>query len=185
MVIPHYTELRQKRKGLGISQTELANESGVSQSLIARIESGDVDPRLSTFNKILTSLEDLRENKKILVSEIMSSPVISCRPEDKIKQVSQKMERKNISQMPVLSDSNENGRIDEALISSALSGSDNRKIGNLKVKKVMKSPFPDVSNDTEAQNVIDLVKSIGAVLVKEEGEINGIITKMDLLDLIE
>ncbi|RLE74581.1 MAG: hypothetical protein DRJ44_07250, partial [Thermoprotei archaeon] len=51
-------ELRELRKRAGLTQKELARRAGVSQSLIARIESGSVDPRLSTLRRILQALED-------------------------------------------------------------------------------------------------------------------------------
>lgn len=48
-------ELRQKK---GWSQAELADKSGVSQPMIARLENGDPNrvPTLSTINKVLRSL---------------------------------------------------------------------------------------------------------------------------------
>ncbi|MGP8331846.1 MAG: helix-turn-helix domain-containing protein, partial [Methanosarcinaceae archaeon] len=52
MQLPTPGDLKQKRTELCLTQSELAKRAGVSQPLIARIESGDVDPRLSTLWKI-------------------------------------------------------------------------------------------------------------------------------------
>ena len=38
-------ELRTRREALGLKQTELAQRAGISQSMVARIEAGNVDPR--------------------------------------------------------------------------------------------------------------------------------------------
>jgi len=46
MFLPTPEELKKRRTNLNLTQNELARLAGVSQPLIARIESGDVDPRL-------------------------------------------------------------------------------------------------------------------------------------------
>ena len=49
MHIPTPEELRTRREALGLKQTELAKRAGISQSMVARIEAGNVDPRVSTL----------------------------------------------------------------------------------------------------------------------------------------
>ncbi|MHA1431033.1 MAG: helix-turn-helix domain-containing protein, partial [Candidatus Freyarchaeota archaeon] len=53
--LPTPEDIKRLRKKVGLTQTELAEKAGVSQSLIARIESGSVDPRLSTLQRILNA----------------------------------------------------------------------------------------------------------------------------------
>lgn len=48
--------LRQLRTERGFTQRQLAVKSGLSQPMVARIETGDVDPRTSTFRSILDGL---------------------------------------------------------------------------------------------------------------------------------
>ena len=45
-------EIKILRKKLEITQNELAKKSGVSQSLIAKIESSNIDPAYSSIKKI-------------------------------------------------------------------------------------------------------------------------------------
>jgi transcriptional regulator with XRE-family HTH domain len=45
--------LRSARRRAGKTQRELASASGVPQATVARIESGEVDPRLGTLRKLL------------------------------------------------------------------------------------------------------------------------------------
>jgi predicted transcriptional regulator len=40
-----------------MTQSEVAKKAGVNQSLVARIESGDIDTRLSTASAILDAIE--------------------------------------------------------------------------------------------------------------------------------
>jgi len=49
-------ELLQTRKEKGLTQAELKDISGVNQPTIAKIESGKVDPQLSTLMRLLTPL---------------------------------------------------------------------------------------------------------------------------------
>ena len=53
MHIPTPSEIRAKREMLDLTQSELARKAGVSQSMIARIEAGSVDPRVGTLDKII------------------------------------------------------------------------------------------------------------------------------------
>lgn len=48
--------LAARRQELGLSQTEVAARMGTSQSAVARLESGDVDVRLSTLERYAVAL---------------------------------------------------------------------------------------------------------------------------------
>ena len=48
--------LADHRRAAGLSQTELAARMGTSQSSVARIEAGEVDPRVSTLERYAAAL---------------------------------------------------------------------------------------------------------------------------------
>ncbi|GAA0280230.1 helix-turn-helix domain-containing protein [Cryptosporangium japonicum] len=48
--------LADHRRAVGLSQTELAARMGTSQSTVARLEAGDVDPRMSTLERYAEAL---------------------------------------------------------------------------------------------------------------------------------
>ena len=59
---PHVAEhilvmLRQERKNMHMSQTELANRTSLSQNHISNIETGKIDPLSSTLIEIARALE--------------------------------------------------------------------------------------------------------------------------------
>jgi ribosome-binding protein aMBF1 (putative translation factor) len=54
--IPSPDDIKAARSWYGLSQWDVARRSGISQSMIARIESGKVDARLSTLRKVLAAL---------------------------------------------------------------------------------------------------------------------------------
>lgn len=58
MRIPNGEELRSARNRQNLTQAELAERAGVSQPLIARIESEDVDVTLDTLHSIVSALNN-------------------------------------------------------------------------------------------------------------------------------
>jgi transcriptional regulator with XRE-family HTH domain len=50
-------DLTSLRQGLGLSQTLIAARMGTSQSSLARLEAGEMDPRLSTVERYARALD--------------------------------------------------------------------------------------------------------------------------------
>ena len=66
------------RKRRGRTQAKLATEAVVSQSLIAKIEGGRMDPWYSCIKKIVSALEKLPEGEEgIAAKTIGNRPVVS------------------------------------------------------------------------------------------------------------
>lgn len=64
------TALQHARRRARLTQRELAHLTGIAQSTIARIESGTIDPRVSTLDDLLRSCgEELRAVERIGVGE--------------------------------------------------------------------------------------------------------------------
>jgi predicted transcriptional regulator len=101
MDVPAPEDLQERRKDLDLTQSELADRADVSQPLIARIEGGDVDPRLSTLRRIVNALED--EAAGVLrARDLMHQPVISVAPDDAVHEAERAMNEAAVSQLPVL-----------------------------------------------------------------------------------
>lgn len=54
--IPTPEEIKKARKDSGKTQWDIAHLTGISQAMIARIESGTVDPSTSTLRKVIAAL---------------------------------------------------------------------------------------------------------------------------------
>ena len=87
-------DIKQIRKKVGLTQGQLANLSGVSQSLIAKIEAGRIDPTYSNAKKIFTALNELSKKQDIKAEKLMTSKIISVASNDSIKDAIKKMVRR-------------------------------------------------------------------------------------------
>src|SRR5947207_16027948 len=77
-MLPSLGEIPKKRKDLGLTQSRLAVSAGVSQSIIAKIEAGSVDPSYSIVQRLFSALERAGgENPARRVDELISRPVVS------------------------------------------------------------------------------------------------------------
>src|SRR6266478_2623122 len=75
-MLPQLDEIPKKRKALGLTQSKLAQLAGVSQSIIAKIESGTVDPSYSIAKRLVEALEkESIQTSRPRVRDIMSSPL--------------------------------------------------------------------------------------------------------------
>lgn len=178
---PTPVELREMRKKVGLTQKELAKRAKISQSLVARIESGDVDPRVSTLRKILMVFNDISETKNSLKT-IMHSPVITIESNETIGRAVEMMWKHGISQLPVVDKGKVIGSIREETILNKLKEERVKDLLDKSINYLREDPFPAVSIDANHDDVLRLL-SIGApaVLVNEHQRMVGIITKIDLI----
>ena len=169
-------EVKKIRKKLGLTQTELANRAGVSQSLIAKIESSRIDPTYTKTKKIFAALSDLEKKEEIKAEQLMAGRIISIVPNASIKEAISKMKKSQISQLPVIEDNKLVGLVSESTILDAMLNSKGKE-----VREIMQEAPPIVSKTTSVQVISNLLKHYPMVLVSEEGKLVGLITKSDLL----
>ena len=182
--VPHPVDptiIRRIRRELGITQEELARKAGVTQAYIAKLEAGKVDPRLSTFNRILQALLECKRATR-RARDIMSSPVIYIKPYQTVEEAIRLMSSNNISQIPVISGNKVVGSVTErSLVRKSLEYED---IYSIKVVEVMEEPFPIVNEEEDLEVVRYLLEEHPAVLVQDKtGRVTGIITRVDIFKL--
>jgi predicted transcriptional regulator len=171
--------LKQLRKQLGLTQTEFAKEAGVSQSLIAKIESNSIDPTYSKVRQVFDTLDRLSKNKEPCAREIMQTGIITARPGDRIVDIVKQMSKNAISQIPVLDGKNIIGLVTEKDILEHLGSED---VHALKAKDAMVEPPPIVGEDTRMSAINALIRHYPLIIVAKKGELSGIITKSDILN---
>src|SRR5256885_10717153 len=75
-MLPSLGEIPKKRKELGLTQSRLALSAGVSQSIIAKIEAGSVDPSYFVVQKLFNAFGRAGgESPAPRVDELLISPV--------------------------------------------------------------------------------------------------------------
>jgi predicted transcriptional regulator len=183
MELPTPEGIKKRRIKLGLTQSELAKRAHVSQPLIARIESGDVDPRLSTVRSIITALDEM-ERSKIVARDLMTSPVVSLSPEETVEQAVRIMEMYGFSQIPVIDNGVPIGSISESALVQAMSGANIDKISASHVRQLMEDSFPAIAPGTDMGTISTLLETNHAVLVMETGKVVGVITKYNIMQLI-
>ncbi len=170
------------RRKVGLTQNQLAKLSGVSQSLIAKIESNKIDPAYSKVIAIFQTLENKMnqiESSKT-AKDLMNEKIIFLSPQDNLKKAIKLMKGKNISQLPVFQENNPVGSISENMFVDWVEkyGS---SVGSITVKEVMGDSFPTIPEDSNIGIISQLLRYYKAVLVKKGSKIIGIITKVDLI----
>ncbi len=183
MFLPTPEDMKRIRHELGLTQHELASRAGVSQPLIARIEAGDVDPRLSTLRKIFNAFNTARK-EKVEVRKIMHTPVIHTSSDKPIEEAARIMEEYGFSQLPVIDKGVPVGSISTDQIVHSITGKDIKKVSHLPVKVIMGESFPTVSPSTDANTVSGILEHHSAVLVVEEGKVVGVVTKHDIMKML-
>ena len=174
-------DFKRLRREAGLTQKQLSEKAGVSQSLIARIERGTVDPRLSTVRRITQALAPTKNNT--VAKDIMSSPVENVNSRDTIKTIVDIMKKTGFSQLPVLMDGRIVGNIHESAILERIARSSNPEhVMSSLVYNLMDKPFLTISQSESVEKIVSLLASgEPALLVVENGKLLGIITKIDVL----
>ena len=175
-------DLRRLRKRYGLTQNVLAKKSGVSQSLISRIENKTVDPRLSTIRKIFEAIIYL-QNKEGTARDVMHSPVIIINALESVQKAIDLMKNNAISQLPVIKGNKIIGSIRESTLINRFSKSKNTEtFFSSSVYNIMDEPFITIDPNITVDAVTDLLlKGNPAIIVLEQKKIIGIITKIDVL----
>jgi predicted transcriptional regulator len=182
-MFPEVSDIRIKRKRFNLTQKELAIRTGVSQSLIAKLESGRLDPSYSVAKRIFNFLDDFLHKNSSSCFEIMSKKVYSLEADFLVSRAVRLMKEKNISQIPIKSGKFFVGGLSEAILYSKLeSGMEKEVLFKLRIRDVMGSSLPIVSENTPVFSIVPLLKFNNAVLIQGNKErVVGIITRTDLL----
>ncbi len=170
--------LRKLRRDAGITQTELSIEVGVSQAYIARLESGSLDPKLSVVNKII---EVLNRRRSTICTELMTPNPITVDARDSVSTAVSLMQERSYSQLPVLRGTQVVGIVNEWDVIRNLQ----HNLQEISVQSIM-SPGNTmmVEGATSIDTIIPLFENFQAILVLNQGRLQGIITRSDLLKLI-
>jgi predicted transcriptional regulator len=167
-------ELKAMRQESGLTQAELAESVGVSQSYIARMECSTLDPKHSVVERIL---DVLTSRRIVRCSEIMKQPV-TVDARSSVASAIKIMRRRGFSQLPIMRGPRLQGLLTERDIIRNLS----HDLTSLSAEAIMGNESPPiVDEDTQVNVILPLFDHYQAVLVAKKGRLTGIISRTDIL----
>jgi predicted transcriptional regulator len=179
-MLPSLETIALRRRTLGLTQTQLANLSGVSQSYIAKLEARKIDPSYTKVKAILEALDELEQGRETKVSEIKTDNIVSIQKGDLVQKAVGLMRKYGYSQLPVLDGERPVGSITERTIIDRMDDEEG-PIADKIVSEIMDEPFPQVGEKAPVSLIANLLRIYPAVLVQRRGVVSGIVTKADLL----
>ena len=179
MKLPLPSELRFARKQANLTQEQLASLSGVSQSVIAKIENGKVDPSYSTVVKLFSTLEK-QSGKTLLVREVMHRGIASVKPSDAVSLASTKMKNLGVSQLPVVSGGKVVGLISEEDVLKAI---EKNFASSVAVREIASPAPPFISSSAPASALPSILHISPLVCVFENSKLVGVDTRSDMLNV--
>ncbi len=171
-----------RRRAVGLTQSQLAGLSGVSQSYIAKLEAKKIEPSYNKVKAILEALAGLEQRMEKKVGEIMTTEIVSIGRGDTVQDAANLMSNHGFSQLPVIDGGRPVGSITERTIVERIVGArGDGRIADRPVSEVMDDPFPQVGEDAPVSLVANMLRVYPAVLVHRKDTVAGIVTKADLL----
>ncbi len=182
-MLPNLTTIKRKRKKYNISQKELAKQSEVSQSLIAKIESGRIEPSYTKAQKIFMTLDSMQQSYELRAHECMNTSIIFAKPTDTVLESIKVMRSQGISQIPIKENDVVTGLISESLLVGLLLES-KKDLKTTQVQEIMHDAPPIVPWTTTKKAALELLKEHQIVLISQNGVIKGIVSRADMLTRI-
>jgi predicted transcriptional regulator len=184
-MFPTLEDIAKKRRQLGLKQQELAKLAGISQSLVAKLEAGKIDSSYTKVKTIFDVLDRLEAKTKIQEEKVVPNQIITIQKDEPISKVVRLMKEHGYSQIPVFDGKQSVGSISEkTILRQILAGKDLAQISHLPTEDIMEEAFPQVSEDAPLSLISSLLQTYAAVLVSKKGNVQGIITKADLLRML-
>jgi len=184
-MLPSLEEVAKKRRMLGLTQKQLAKLAGISQSLIAKLESKKIDPSYTKVKAIFDALERLEMKTEVHAEEVLHDEVVGVQKSDPVSKAVRLMTDHGYSQLPVFDGEHSVGSISEkTMLGQVSAGKDLAQVSKLPVEDVMEEAFPQVGEDAPLPLISSLLQVYSAVLISKKGKVVGIVTKADLLKML-
>jgi predicted transcriptional regulator len=174
-------QVRRSRLTLGLTQADLARESGTSQSLVAKLEKGRLNPSYEVVRRITEALDRLAASDEGTAGDLMHGTPVFAEPAEPLGKALARMKEHGFSQLPVVDRGQPVGSLSESsILDSIEKGADLEQLKRQPVRLSMKASFPTVEPGTRRRTLVELLRDHECVLVVREGRMVGVITKSDL-----
>jgi predicted transcriptional regulator len=182
-MLPDLEIIKIFRKKSGLTQKKLSKLVGLSQSYINKIENLTAQPPYNVAKKIIELLQKYKnDNEKIILKKIMTK-IKTINSSKKLKDAILIMDELRVSQLPVANEGIIVGSLTKKTIPKLIK-ENIKDILEKKVSEVMDLPFPMIPEDSPIELLSTLLEYNEAVLILNYGKLSGIITKYDLIKII-
>lgn len=183
-MLPDVREIGRRRKAAGLTQKELALRAGVSQSIVAKIEAGSVQPSYDIVRRLFAVFDELGRASEAHAKDIMSRNVATIPRNSTVGRAVETMRKLGYSQLPVTEGAHVVGLITEKTILDVVA--EGKKIAEImrrRVESVMDDAPPMVGENEPIASLSGLLQNNAAVLVVKDRRTAGIITKADMFKI--
>ena len=178
---PELGEIGKLRQEAGMSQSALANMVKIPQSYLSKIESGKANPGYRLVKALFAAIEGATVDEKTETIGGLASRIEAITPDSSVISAIRIMRKMNFSQLPVLDNGKNVGRLTEAEILTAKRKYGQKEALAKSVLEIMGPAYPEFDADTPKSDAEYVVEKLGAILVKKNDKLVGIITRYDLL----
>jgi cystathionine beta-synthase len=120
-------------------------------------------------------VKEILKSKRRRLPELLSVELTSS-----VREAIETMKQSGVSQLPVFDKENLVGSLSEsALFQKTM---ETPEVRELTVGALLEPPFPTVGADEDVYEVVKLLKSSPAVLVRDGGKYQGIVTRFDVVE---
>lgn len=165
--------LKKKRQRIGKTQGKIADITDLSVSQISRIENNDTNYSYTAAYKLWLALNQLEENVET-AQELMNPKIEWARPQMTVLEIREIMRKNDYSQLPVKKDGEQVGRIDSKNLLESRDPDE-------KIKKYIGPEYTEINPEMPLKAFKEIIREDSAVLVKDEGEYRGLITRADII----
>ena len=191
-MLPDYRDiikLRKKYPNLTTRklESELANfkvgnkndDEKISASWINKVENNKISPTYDKIKKIADYFEKVEQKKGVAIGEIVQK-IISFNIGDDIKKINTKMSDKGISQVLIKQGKESVGMLTDKIILRILA----LDVKNPKVTRDYLDPLPPkIQHEDPINKVMSIFELYSYIFVEKNGEISGIVTRQDMIDV--
>ncbi len=174
--------MRQQRILLGLTQSQLAREANTSQSLVAKLENGRLNPSYETVRKLSETLDRLGRQEEPTATQLAQFAPVCANSDEPLADALARMKEHGYSQLPVIDNTGVPvGSLSERdLLKHLEAGARLQDIRQRPVAELMSGTFPTVAADTPRRTLVELLRGHDAVLVVKGGKLAGVVTRSDL-----
>ncbi len=180
-MLPDLSEFKNRRIQLRLTQTQLAELSGVSQSVIAKIESQKTVPSYDNAQKLWNALEKTEHAFSLNAEHVMRSPVKTISQDETVLKAIRLFKRHGFSHLPVVQNQIVVGTLSKKEVFKLIGG---HGLEHQRAIEHVMPPLPQFPAQTPLFAIRNALAHFDAALLTQNGKLAGIVSRSDVLKTV-